>query len=419
MARTQESPVNDRSPGDRPPASGSPEPEAKSAPGHGLDISDAGDEVAPAIDTVRRGVAHVLQAVTESVQETIGRRDAMTADTRRAEERLAALEANRSILRELGATRAQVEELTHDLETLRAERVDLLRSTEQSLRSAIELRESLIAEIAELQSKRDRLAMDVERAGPAATQAPTRKPVPSREQPPVEEGGTATESPSGAPAAIEMLPAETGGRRRGSRFAILRYGIMALFTLLILALAVLLTPLPKYAGWQVLTVQSGSMEPTIPVGAVVFEPVQQISVDAVQPGDIITFATEATGPDTPVTHRVVRIETVDGQRKLVTKGDANNTEDSWTVPASQTVTRVVAWAPYLGYARVWLSTTLARSVIIGIAFLGLVLPALWPRGREDAATSTRTESFDDLSRDIDALLGPDGAASSPGRGARR
>ncbi len=426
MARIHKSLVNDGSTGEGKPRGSESRKAAKRAPahraagapvssteGHGSGVRDERDEVSPTIDTVRRSVAHVLQAVSESVQETIGRRDSVMADTRRAEERLAALEANRSMLRELGATRTQVEELTRDLEALRAERVEVLRATDRSLRSALELRETLIAEIAELQHRRDQLAFDVERASasPRVEAAPAAAPVRSVAEAPAEEVVMEPPTPMRVePPDVPELeapkarPSETRGTSRRRGFPLLRSAIIVVFALLVGALAILLTELPDAFGWHLLTVMSGSMEPTIPVGSVVIE--RQFPAEEIHEGEVITFFTPSTGPDTPVTHRVVGMETQDGQRRLVTKGDANDTEDTWTVNASQPVGRVDGWLPYLGYLRAWLSTALARAIIIGVAVLGLILPAVWPRsqGNGGEMRSSETATFDDLSRDIDALL---------------
>ena len=89
-------------------------------------------------------------------------------------------------------------------------------------------------------------------------------------------------------------------------------------------------------GIRPYVVYSGSMEPEIPTGAVVFTKEGEFSP---KKGDIITFH----NGDTVVTHRVVKKE----KDIFITKGDANKTEDPVPAEASQIIGRVVFHLPYL------------------------------------------------------------------------
>jgi signal peptidase I len=74
---------------------------------------------------------------------------------------------------------------------------------------------------------------------------------------------------------------------------------------------------------------TGSMIPTLQPGeAIVDQPVR----GRPHRGEIITFR-YASGPDQVVTHRVYR----ESGGTIRTKGDANPTEDPWTLRASQVV----------------------------------------------------------------------------------
>ncbi|HEY5137074.1 MAG TPA: signal peptidase I [Candidatus Nanopelagicales bacterium] len=91
---------------------------------------------------------------------------------------------------------------------------------------------------------------------------------------------------------------------------------------------ILITLVPILFGWRPFVVQSGSMEPRIRVGDVVLAaPVA--SADELL-GRVAVF-TDPERPDTAKTHRVVA-QNADGS--LTTKGDANPTADSMTVPFS-------------------------------------------------------------------------------------
>ena len=84
--------------------------------------------------------------------------------------------------------------------------------------------------------------------------------------------------------------------------------------MLVTALVLLI---PGFFGIRPYVVYSGSMEPEISTGAVVFTKEGEFSP---KKGDIITFH----NGDTVVTHRVVKKE----KDIFITKGDANKTERS-------------------------------------------------------------------------------------------
>ena len=79
-----------------------------------------------------------------------------------------------------------------------------------------------------------------------------------------------------------------------------------------------------------MVVLSGSMEPAIPTGGIVFTDTRQTAPCT---GDIITYRLG----ETTVTHRVVRTE----KGSYITRGDANDGEDASPVAPSQVVGTVV------------------------------------------------------------------------------
>ncbi len=345
----------------------------------------------------------MLQAVSDTVQETVGRREALLAEVRRAEERLAALDTNRSLVQELAETRTKVTELTEGLDELRSLRVGLLLDTERSLRDALELRESLIAEILDLQHRRDALAAEV---GGVSTGGPTRaeaRSVESAAVPPSVEAEAASEQPSGVgepgiePAAVESASVPLGfGPRARSRHgwtAALAYALVAILAVVVFALAVLLTPLPNAFGWGLYAVQGGSMEPTIPAGAVVAA--RPAGPADLRVGDVITFA-DQNQPDVRVTHRVVGLDERAGRRVAITKGDANSAPDASPVPTDTAIGRVQFYVPYLGSVMTYLSAPIARNVVLAVAILALLL-SVWPRGRP--AKAETAPASEDPSRD--------------------
>jgi len=125
---------------------------------------------------------------------------------------------------------------------------------------------------------------------------------------------------------------------------------------------------PTIAGYRMYVVLSGSMNPEFNTGSLVA--VKAVDPTGLSEGDIITFASSGGNI---ITHRIVRAET-EGGLSFVTKGDANNVEDSGTVTASEIFGRVFLAIPYLGSMLVFSQSKQGLLTLIVIpAFLILVL----------------------------------------------
>lgn len=94
-------------------------------------------------------------------------------------------------------------------------------------------------------------------------------------------------------------------------------------------------------GYSLFRVVTGSMEPTIPVGALLVS--KKIEMDAVQVNDIICFQAQETAIlGKMMTHRVVDIyPAADGSLMFATKGDANLSADGYLVTQSNFVGKVI------------------------------------------------------------------------------
>lgn len=127
---------------------------------------------------------------------------------------------------------------------------------------------------------------------------------------------------------------------------------------------------PRLFGYQVYGVLSGSMEPTFPVGSVVY--VKTMKPDNIKIGDAITFRIDNL--DTVVaTHRVVDINYDMGI--FTTKGDANQVVDSEPVSFKNFVGRADVKIPFLGYIAMYIQTKEGIIASIGI-FLFVVFLSL-------------------------------------------
>ena len=117
----------------------------------------------------------------------------------------------------------------------------------------------------------------------------------------------------------------------------------ALGTLILIILIIVCIPLtvPKFLGYQLYTVVTGSMEPEIPVGALLIS--KQTDIENIEKGDIVTFRSkESSMIGVIITHRVVDIhEGMNGQVLLETRGDANQYADGYFVDQSNLIGRAV------------------------------------------------------------------------------
>ncbi len=140
---------------------------------------------------------------------------------------------------------------------------------------------------------------------------------------------------------------------------------------ILLALAIII---PAIFGYHRYVINGHSMEPTIPYGSVVFD--EYVPVDDLKVGDVITFVPPPEfSVSEPVTHRILEIKEVDGQRQFRTKGDNNDSADPWTFTLdSSTQARVAFHVPYTGYIYIALSRWWVRFLVIVLPALGV---AVW------------------------------------------
>ena len=78
---------------------------------------------------------------------------------------------------------------------------------------------------------------------------------------------------------------------------------------------------PDFFGYKPFIVLSGSMEPSIMTGDMVF--VKETDPDSLKVGDVIAYKSGSA----VVTHRIVEVKSENGETRYVTQGDANNAAD--------------------------------------------------------------------------------------------
>jgi signal peptidase I len=151
----------------------------------------------------------------------------------------------------------------------------------------------------------------------------------------------------------------------------------------LVACVALLAFAPSLLGLHRYVITSGSMGRAIPAGSIVLD--RDVASAAVRRGDIITFV--PPGHARAITHRVAAAD----RHVLATRGDANRTNDPWTLSRAGTVRRVVAHVPYAGYAvaalQAWAVRALLVALLAGALGVSLAVGAL----RELRASGPREE----------------------------
>lgn len=171
----------------------------------------------------------------------------------------------------------------------------------------------------------------------------------------------------------------------------------ALGTVLLILLVLACVPLtvPRVFGYEIYTVISGSMEPAIPTGSLVY--IADTDPGEIVEGDVIAFYGGMSGNSgnradgagsgagtggsgaSIITHRVVSNSVIMGE--FITRGDANEKEDINPVSYDNYIGKVQLSVPMAGYAAELFTSTqgkIAAVCVIAVAAL-LQVPA-W-RGR--------------------------------------
>lgn len=132
-----------------------------------------------------------------------------------------------------------------------------------------------------------------------------------------------------------------------------------------------------------LVVQSGSMEPAIGTGSVVF--VTEASPERVEEGDVITFADQGRGL---ITHRVIEKHQAEKSLRFITQGDANEEPDASPVYRRDLVGKVMEVdapgggtallsVPLVGYVVAFGQTRMGYASMVLAPTMLLIFSELW------------------------------------------
>ena len=156
--------------------------------------------------------------------------------------------------------------------------------------------------------------------------------------------------------------------------------VIGVLLLIAVVLPFVIYTVPQVVGAEhSYVVLSGSMEPTVDTGSVIV--IDDVSVENVETGDVITFTT--SGETRPTTHRVIEVVQEDGQRQFRTKGDANEEPDQSLVSPGQVEGRMMTVGgypfviPYIGYVIQFAGTQLGMITLVFVPLTLFVLNEIW------------------------------------------
>lgn len=153
------------------------------------------------------------------------------------------------------------------------------------------------------------------------------------------------------------------------------------FTVLALVMALLCVAvwLPRFFGLEAHYVKTGSMEPNIPEGSMVYT--EAIKFEDIVPGaDVLLFSNDAENKS--FTHRVMYIDYKN--ELLYTKGDANNGPDPLPTPFEQCRGKVSLYIPYWGYVVQAMNSAVGKVVISLIYIVWLAVEIEGCKSRKKA-----------------------------------
>ena len=303
------------------------------------------------VERLRQHSIRVLASAADALEAAAQQRHTLLAAVQIAEQTLRELADERELAEaSLATTRARLDDAATQLTQAWVQRIDIMSEVDDALSAGLHSRVALNAEVAALERYRDALASAAAEAQVVVVSDTAPVVVGPAEPPVVDLKGL-----------VRVRAIHPG------------FGnvVTALFIALLLAMALLLSPLTQvFGGLQLLAVTSGSMAPSIPTGSMVG--VRPVPASDLKIGDVITFVNLNT-PDLLVTHRIVGLDLRDGQTMLTTKGDANDAVDALSAPASRAVGRVEFALPLLGDVMMWLGSPMAKIVSVCLAVLAMAL----------------------------------------------
>ena len=179
--------------------------------------------------------------------------------------------------------------------------------------------------------------------------------------------------------------------------AIILFSIMVLLTVILTKSG----QAPKFMGYSLFRVMTGSMEPTLPTNTLIV--VKSVDPSNLQTGDVISFYSKDPALQGAInTHRIVALDQVDGKYIFQTKGDANHMVDAYATIQEDVIGKVVFSSVALGALVRLLSNPLIFVPVIMIPLVIMFVRSLWEgftlarkiaREEEEAAVREAVEAL--------------------------
>lgn len=184
--------------------------------------------------------------------------------------------------------------------------------------------------------------------------------------------------------------------------------------LTLVASLILWTIFPLFLGWTPTVVISGSMEPRILVGDVIFaDPMDSLEIRKTVKKNHVLLVQDPSDPSKLVTHRVVEI--FNSGEAYITKGDANAANDSTPIPVENVLGIEKLRIPYIGIPIYSLQK--ANLAMPGLFVFSLILSQIIVRKQWAAESLARKHSEsvlpEEASIDREKSSHPLTGASSP------
>lgn len=135
--------------------------------------------------------------------------------------------------------------------------------------------------------------------------------------------------------------------------------------------------MPKFLGIKTYLVASGSMEPTIPVGSMIY--CKEVNPVNLNEDDIIVFFKDEDD-SVPITHRVISNDS--DAKTIVTKGDANPDLDPIPIQYNNVIGKVIWHTPALGVLTAPLTKPLGKALMLLIVLEGFLFAEVGSRMRK-------------------------------------
>ncbi len=154
-------------------------------------------------------------------------------------------------------------------------------------------------------------------------------------------------------------------------------GIMGTALIVIVILLCSMLVVPGMFGIHMYNVISGSMEPAIKVGSLIY--IHEGEPKDIEKDDIIAFYSSVEDGGI-ITHRVVKNNTVSGM--FQTKGDANEKEDPNPISYDNFIGRVALTVPHMGKILTILTSFYGKIAAVCVIIFGALLNITSSRYKE-------------------------------------